>query len=98
MGKNIKFEGKWENREFTVVIKGSKYASFYNGHRYGKGTIEFDNENLILTSTHAHRIFFIWVPFAEEVKGKYTFTNDGILVSNIEGRYSDFNGIWAHDK
>ena len=94
MEKNIKFDGKWENREFTVIVKGNKYASFYNGFRYGKGKIEFDDKNFILTSTHARRIYFIWLPFVEEVKGEYTFTDDGIIVSNVEGRYSDFNGTW----
>ena len=94
MDKKTKYDGTWENKEFRVVIKGNKYASFYNGFRYGKGTIKFDSENVILTSTHAHQFFFVWVSFIEEVKGKYIFTNDGIVVSNIEGRYIDFNGIW----
>ena len=95
MTKKSKFDGKWENEEFRVNIKGNKYMSLYSGYCYGKGTIEFDNGNFILTSTHARKMFFLWVPFVEEVKGKYTFANDGIVVSNIEGRYSDFNGIWT---
>ena len=94
MAKKTKYDGAWENKDFRVVIKGNKYTSFYFGALYGKGTIKFDNDNVILTSTHAHRIFFIWVPFVEEVKGKYAFTNDGIVVSHIVGRYVDFNGIW----
>ena len=97
MAKKTKYEGKWENKEFRVKIKGNKYVSFYNGFRYGKGTIEFDNGNFILTSTHARWKFFLWIPFVEEVKGKYTFTkNDEIIISNIEGRYIDFNGIWKY--
>ena len=57
MGKNTKLDGEWENREFRVIVKGNKYVSLYNGFRYGKGIIEFDDKKFILTSTHAHRIF-----------------------------------------
>ena len=37
MDKKTKYEGTWKNKEFRVVVKGNKYASFYNGFRYGKG-------------------------------------------------------------
>ena len=98
MEKNTKFDGDWENGEFRVIIKGNKYVSLYNGFRYGKGVIEFINENLVLTSTHAHWKFFIWFPFVEEVRGKYTLINGEITISNIEGRYVDYNGIWKCTK
>ena len=94
MEKNTKLNGTWENGGFRLVINGDKYVSLYNGFRYGKGTILYDNENFTLTSTHAHWMFFLWQRFVETVNGKYIFTNNEIIVSNIEGRYSAFNGIW----
>ena len=30
----------------------------------------------------------------EPFDGKYSITDDGVIISNIEGRYSDYNGIW----
>jgi hypothetical protein len=59
--------------------------------RYGKGAIIYDNEKFTLTSFHAREVFF-WHPFVEIVKGKYKNTNDELTVSDIEGRYSDYNG------
>jgi len=91
--------GKWSNGAFSLVIKKDKYLSFCGGYRYGKGTIIFDNGNFFLTSTHASRFFFLWIPFVEKVKGKYTITGDDeINVSNIEGRYSSLNGTWIRKK
>jgi hypothetical protein len=88
--------GKWNNGSFSLVIKGEKYLSFYGGSRYGKGTITFDTENFTLTSTHACRFFFLWLPFIEMVKGKYVITGEGeITVSGIVGRYEFLNGVWV---
>jgi hypothetical protein len=105
MEENMDFDGildgTWANGSFKVLIKGNTYVSFYNGYRYGKGTIKYDNENITLTSTHAHWVLFLWKPFIEIVKGKYILTNDGLTVSNVEGRYGDYNGLWVkwyHDK
>jgi hypothetical protein len=38
------------------------------------------------------------MPFVETVTDKYIYANDELTVSNIEGRYSDLNGIWIHLK
>jgi len=88
--------GKWGNGAFSLVTKENKYLSFCGGYRYGKGTITFDNGNFSLTSTHASKFFFLWIPFVETVKGKYVITGDDeITVSNIEGRYDFLNGTWT---
>jgi hypothetical protein len=89
-----KLDGTWSNGVFKLIIKGNTYVSLYNGSRYGKGTILYDNENFTLTSPHARRMFFLWTPFVERVKGKYIITNDELTASNVEGRYSALNGIW----
>jgi hypothetical protein len=98
MNKNIdsggKLEGTWANGVFKLIIKGNTYVSLYNGSRYGKGTIVYDNKNFTITSTHARRLFFFWTPFVERVKGKYIITNAELTASNVEGRYSDLNGVW----
>jgi len=87
MEKNTRLNGTWENGVFRLTIKGDKYASFYNGHRYGKGTIIYDNENFTLTSTHAYW-FFLRQRFVETVRGNYFFADNETTVSNIEGRYT----------
>ena len=87
------FDGRWKNDLFTVEIKGETYKSFYNGKSYGKGIFEYANGNFILTSFYA-RIFIFWVRFVEIVSGKYSITEDGVIISDIEGRYSDYNGTW----
>ena len=97
MEKNNGFDGIWENGAFKIKIKGNAYVSLYNNSRYGKGTIIFDNEKFVLTSSHARSIFF-WTPFVEIVTGKITNTNDELSVSDIEGRYSDYNGKWVRLK
>jgi len=91
--KNNLLDGSWKNNCFTVKIKGNNYISYYNGIRYGKGYITYENGEFTLTSTHA-REFILWIPFEEIVSGKYNFSNDSILISDIEGRYEDFNGLW----
>jgi hypothetical protein len=91
MEKIISLDGKWGNGCFKISLKGNAYTSFYNNSRYGKGTITYDNENFTLTSTHA-RLLFWWAHFVEIVKGKYVYTNDKTTVSEIEGRYNDYNG------
>jgi len=100
MSEKTGLDGKWVSAValvhgvFKVIVKGNTYVSFYNGWRYGKGTIIYDNENFTLTSTHARWLFF-WTPFVEVVKGKYLKESaQKITVSGIEGRYSDYNGIW----
>jgi hypothetical protein len=95
--ENNRLDGMWGNSVFNLIVKGNTYVSFYNGFHYGKGKIIYDNEKFILTSSHA-RWVFLWIPFVEIVTGKYIYTNDELAVSNIEGRYSDFNGIWVHIK
>jgi hypothetical protein len=97
MNENNRLNGIWGNGVFKLIVKGNAYFSFYNGFRYGKGTIVYDNEYFILTSSHT-RWIFLWRPFIEKVKGKYIFKNSELSVSNIEGRYSDCNGIWVHLK
>ena len=99
-----KLDGKWESAitlvydVFKVIIKGNAYVSFCNGWRYGKGTIIYDDENFILTSTHARWLLF-WIPFVEVVEGKFIKINDDTLtVSGIEGKYSDYNGTWVRLK
>jgi len=62
--------------------------------RYGKGTIIFEDKNFVLTSSYSHCEFF-WKPFVEIVKGKCHIENNELIVSNIEGRYSDYNGKWG---
>lgn len=90
-------DGKWKNSAFAVVIKGNTYKSFYNGYRYGKGKIEYENGSFTLTSTHARKFLF-WTSFVEIVKGTYIASIDEVIISNIEGRYSDFNGNWRKIK
>ena len=97
MEKINRFNGIWENGAFKIKIKGRAYVSFYNGWRYGKGLIVFDNERFVLTSSHA-RSFFFWTPFVETVTGKTINTDEELSVSDIEGRYSDYNGKWARLK
>jgi hypothetical protein len=97
MDKITNLDGKWGNGAFKISLKGNAYTSFYNNSRYGKGTITYDNESFILTSTHARWPFW-WSPFVEIVKGKYVYTNDELAVSEIEGRYSDYNGKWVRLK
>jgi hypothetical protein len=103
MNEKAELDGKWAyvgtlvQDAFKIKIKGNTYVSFYNNRRYGKGTIIYDNENFTLTSTHARWLVF-WTPFVETVKGKYIKENAQVTVSGIEGRYSDFNGIWANLK
>jgi hypothetical protein len=64
MEGNNRLDGKWVSAValvhgvFKVIVKGNNYVSFYNGWRYGKGTIIYDNENFTLTSTHARWLFF----------------------------------------
>jgi ATP-dependent Clp protease ATP-binding subunit ClpA len=95
--KSNKFVGIWQNGAFKVKIKESAYVSFYNNSRYGKGTIIYGNDKFVLISSHARRMIF-WTPFVEIVKGKYLIENDELTVSDIEGRYSDFNGKWVRLK
>jgi hypothetical protein len=97
MDEKFKLDGTWRKLPLKLVIKGNSYVSFYNSSRYGKGTFVYDNENFTLTSTHARRLFF-WTPFVEDVKGRYVLTNDEVTVSNIEGRYEDYNGKWLQIK
>jgi len=97
MEKNKKFNGVWGNKEFKVKIKGDTYVSYYNNSRYGKGKIIFENEKFILTSTHARWLFF-WLSFVEVVEGKCINSNDTLTVSDIEGRYSNYNGTWVRVK
>jgi hypothetical protein len=92
-----KLDGIWQNGAFKIKIKGSAYVSFYNNSRYGKGEITYDNEKFALTSSHARWIIF-WTPFVEIVKGKYLIVNNELTVSDIEGRYSDYNGKWVRLK
>jgi len=94
MEKNTGLNGTWENGVFRLTIKGDKYVSYYNGFRYGRGTIIYDNENFTLTSTHAYWMFFLRQPFVETVSGKYILADNETTVSNIEGRYNTQNGIW----
>jgi fibronectin type 3 domain-containing protein len=94
MENNKKLDGVWKNDVFKVKIKGNTYVSYYNNSRYGKGKIIYDNENFVLTSTHARWLFF-WTPFVEVVKGEYIITNEELTVSGIEGRYNDYNGTWT---
>ena len=96
MEKNTKLNGTWENGVFRLIIKEDKYVSLYNGFRYGRGTIIYDDGNFTLTSTHAYWMLFLRQAFVERVNGKYIFTNNEIIVSNIEGRYSAHNGIWKN--
>jgi len=97
MEKNNRLDGIWGNGVFKIKIKGNSYVSFYNNSRYGKGTIIFDNEKFVLTSSHARWIIF-WTPFVEIVIGEYLFINDEITFSGIKGRYSDCNGTWVRLK
>jgi len=90
---NTRLNGTWENGAFRVTIKGDKHVSFYNGHRYGRGTIIYDDENFTLTSTHAYW-FFLRLRFVETVSGMYILAANETTVSNIEGRYNTQNGIW----
>ena len=94
MEKNTRLNGTWENGGFRLIIKGDKYVSLYNGFRYGKGAILYDDDSFTLTSTHARSIFW-WTPFVEVVKGKYRFENNELTVSGVEGRYSEQNGVWT---
>ena len=87
------FEGKWKNNAFTVEIKGEAYKSYYYGTSYGKGIFEYINGNFILTSFYARKFIF-WVRFTEIVSGKYIITEDGVIITGIEGRYCDYNGLW----
>jgi hypothetical protein len=94
MEKNNRFNGIWGNGAFKIKIKENSYVSFYNNSRYGKGTLIFEDENFVLKSSHARKLFF-WTPFFESVKGKYLIEIDAITVLGIEGRYSDYNGKWV---
>ena len=103
MNEKTGLDGKWAyvgtlvQGGFKIKIKGNNYVSFYRSWRYGKGTIIYDNENFTLTSTHTRWLFF-WTPFVEVVRGKYVKENAQVTVSEIEGRYSDCNGIWVNLK
>ncbi|GHV86642.1 hypothetical protein AGMMS50230_22500 [Spirochaetia bacterium] len=88
-------DGTWVNGSFKLTIKGNTYVSYYNDSPYGKGTINYDNENVTLISTHAHWFLFIWQPFVESVKGKYILANGELILSNVEGRYCAQNGRWV---
>ena len=89
------YKGTLVQDVFKIKIRENAYVSFCNGRRYGKRTIIYDNENFTLTSTHARWLFF-WSPFIETVNGKYIKENAQVItVSGIEGRYSDYNGIWG---
>jgi hypothetical protein len=102
MNESIEFggslDGTWSSGAFKLIIKGNTYVSRYNGSLYGKGAMVYDNENFILTSTHARWKFFLWFPYVERIKGKYIVANDELTVSNVDGRYSDLNGIWINIK
>ena len=96
MNEYNKLDGTWKNGIFKLVIRKNKYVSFYNGFRYGKGIITYDDVNFSLTSTHARSRLFFWAPFVECVKGNYSIGGEKVTISNIEGRYIEQNGIWAH--
>jgi hypothetical protein len=89
-----KLDGTWANGVFKLIIKDNTYVSLHNGSLYGKGTIVYDHENFTITSTHARWLFFLWTPFVERIKGKYSIKNDELTVSNVEDRYCALNGIW----
>ena len=97
MEKGSNLDGIWQNGAFKIKIKGNFYVSYYNNSRYGKGLIMFGKETFYLTSSHARWLIF-WTPFIENVKGKYLIGNDELTVSDIEGRYSDYNGKWVQLK
>jgi hypothetical protein len=95
MDKKNKLDGAWVNGAFKLTIKGKACAGFYKGTYYGKGTIMYDNNTFTLTSSHA-RLIFMWVPFIEQVKGKYILANGELTVTKLEGKYSRFNGAWIN--
>ena len=97
MDKKNKLDGAWVNGAFKLAIKGNACAGFYKGTCYGKGTIMYDNNTFILTSSHA-LLIFMWVPFIEQVKGTYILTNGELTVSKLKGKYSGFNGTWVNTK
>ena len=98
MNDNNNLDGTWEKGSFRLVIKKNKYVSFYNGFRYGKGNIIYDNGDFTLTSTHAKSLLIFWTPFVEIVKGKYSIDDKAIFISKIEGRYFNYNGRWVFTK
>jgi hypothetical protein len=82
MEKTSLLDSIWQNGTFKIKIKGNTYVSFYNNSHYGKGTILFDNDDFVLTSSHARWIIF-WTPFVEIVKDKYLIVNNELTVSDI---------------
>lgn len=92
--KDLNLDGFWINDLFKVKIKRNTYVSYYNGKQYGKGIIIYDNKYFILASTHARTLLF-WKKFVEIIKGNFVMKKSGLYISNIDGRYSELNGIWV---
>jgi hypothetical protein len=92
-GMTSLLEGTWKNDAFKLVIKETSYLSLLNDKLYGMGQISYDGKYFILASTHAWRDD-AWVPFEEIIKGECGVGGNILTISNVEGRYSAFNGAW----
>jgi hypothetical protein len=86
-------EGTWENNNFVLVIKEHYYVSLHNNILYGMGQITYDGKHFILASTHAWKENE-WHPFVETINGDCAANKDALTITNVEGRYSLFNGTW----
>jgi hypothetical protein len=92
-GVTTVLEGTWKNNAFTLVVRGPNYLSLLNDKLYGMGQITYDGKYFILASTYAWRDD-VWIPFEEIIKGECSVNGNVLTISNVEGRYSAFNGAW----
>jgi hypothetical protein len=86
-------EGSWENNAFKLVVKGNNYISIFTDYLYGAGSITFDGKHFIMLSSHAWTNNQ-WNNFVEALEGDCIVDGDDIIIANVKGRYSDFNGTW----
>ncbi len=86
-------EGSWENNLFKLIIKEHYYISLNDNAFYGRGIITYDGSFFTMASTHAWRNNN-WVEFTEAINGKCSVDGNVLIISDIAGRYSMFNGTW----
>jgi hypothetical protein len=61
------------------------------------GQITYDGKHFILASTHAWRDNE-WHQFVETINGECIVDGNVLTITNVEGRYNMFNGIWKKKK
>ena len=95
------FNGVWQNGPVTLVINNDAYTGKFQDKIYSTGIIMHDENKFALISSDAWD--HSWNDWKNPnnnlseryiIKGDYIFQKNTLTISNIDGRYDIFNGIW----